>query len=442
MLTGSRFMPHQRHVADVALEHDELGHLLYDVVVLKIPRQNGKTTEVEGVLTWSSRRGPDRTVVYTAQDRQMARARLLEEFEQKRLARNTRLAGRYKVRRSNGSEAITWRDRKANASKIVIVATTDDAGHGLTTDTAVLDEAFAHDDLTLVNALQPTMVTRADPQLWIVSTVGDGTDGLLQHYEEIGEVSLTDPDTTVAYFDWSATADDDRADPAVHRRVMPALGRTITETRIRSYLRTMGANEFDRAFLNRRPDTADDAKIPGDAWAACGAELDDLEGPIVLAVAVELDRSHTTIAAAGRHDDRLGVIVDRRKGTAWAGLELAALTHSRGPHAVVGDRRLGAGGILDDARARGVPVVELGATDVVDCCGTMFDLVVGRQIAHARQPDLDTAVARAVERPLGDAWAFSMRGSGADIAPLYAATFAAGYHRHEFPTGLETGNIV
>jgi hypothetical protein len=36
----------------------------------------------------------------------------------------------------------------------------------------VIDEAFAQEDARLEQGLRPTMITRPQPQLWVVSTAG------------------------------------------------------------------------------------------------------------------------------------------------------------------------------------------------------------------------------------------------------------------------------
>lgn len=451
MMTGHRFMPWQRYVVDVGLELDPASdpddpRLWYEVIVLKVPRQSGKTTLAEAKHVTATRRGPDRTSVLAEQSLLMARKRLLDELEHKRLARSPLLSPLYKVRRSNGDEWIRWTDAAALDSVIVPIANTDDAGHGLTVDDATVDEAFCHRDLTIVVALDPTMITRPDPQLWIMSTIGDGRDGLLQHYEEVGETSLTDPATKVAYFDWSATEHHDRADPATWWEVMPALGHTQTEAAVRRRFETTPPDEFDRSYLCRRPAVAASAKLPAELWAACGVDLDDLvhDGPVVLGVAVSLDRSHSTIAVAGRlaaDPDRVAVAVERRPGTAWAGRRLAELS-GRNVITTVADRRAGAGTIIDDAVARGVVVDEVGAAEVSTYCGSLYDLVVTGRLAHGRQPELDTAAGGAVDRPLGDAWAWSATRSEVPVDPITASTWAVGRYVTEYPAGVERGRPV
>src|SRR5262252_3191012 len=47
---GKPMMPWQRHVADVALEIDADGRFVYNLVLVTVPRQSGKTTLFGAVL--------------------------------------------------------------------------------------------------------------------------------------------------------------------------------------------------------------------------------------------------------------------------------------------------------------------------------------------------------------------------------------------------------
>lgn len=444
LIQRQQMMPHQRYVVDVAGELDPAtGLRWYDTVLVKMPRQNAKTTTLEPQMVGASRRRDPagrkvrRTVIYTAQTRDLARERLITDLVDTKLVDHPALRGQFSVRRSNGSEKITWRDTQ---SRLMVQAPNDTAGHGLTVDDVYLDEAFHYTDLTIVNAFQPTMITRPDPQLWIVSTPGDGTDALMLHYEELAAIAVNDPDTRLCVFDWSADEDDDRADPKVWRRVMPALGRTITEDRVRSLLATTPPAEFDRAYLARRPALALVAAFPPAAWADCANTTDvplDPAGPLVLAVDVDPERTHGVLAVSFRHGEAVGAITLRRPGTRWivgAVLELVN-RHGVTVFEVWGDRRAGVGGIIDQLRGRGLPVHEVSAGDVASACGDLYDLLAAGEFVHDDQAELTDAVPGSRRRPLGEAWALDKLNSTSDVAPLNAVALAVAGFRHHFPTG-------
>ena len=448
---GHRFTEWQRYVATVGSELDGNGHRRYLTHVIIIPRQQGKTTYVHSKLTESSRAAPGRSTVYAAQDRQSARYKIIDEFYDGTIAPNPLYDPLCRVRRSNGSEAIRWVDSAAARSVIQIIATNATAGHGLTKiDDVVLDEAFSHADLSITNNVMPLMTAAPDPQIVITSTVGDGSDGLVQHYEEIGRSAVVDPDTSIACHIWMADEDDDRADPAVWARVMPSLGQPFcTVARIKQFYDSMGELEFDRGFLNRRPAAVSLSDIDGEAWADT---LDDPDatptGPLVAAFDIAIDRLSATIAVAGQHPDRPDcglVIVDRRPGTAWLADELARLTaRDRSIVRIVADRRQGAGGTIDTLAGRGVPVVEMRTDDVVTWTAQVVDELAARTFRHSPAPPLDDAAAAAKKRPLGEAFAWSKLTSlnGVDVAPLNAASFAYGAWRQTFPAGAVSGRIT
>ncbi len=462
-----RLMPWQRYVADVAGELDpETGRRHYDTGLVKVPRQNGKTWWLRAHMLAASRRAeliqlgadrlwtpapglpPRRIVVYTAQDRGKAREQIVTELIDQQLKRCGPLRGRYLGRRAQGSERIVWHDTGA---RIQVESSNETAGHSLTIDDAVLDEAFAHEDLTLVNALEPTMLTKPDPLTLIVSTPGDGTDGLMLHYEELAAVAVNDPDTTMFVFDWSATEDDDRTDPDVWRRVMPALNLTITEARIRQLLsRAVGAGvaEFDRAYLARRPTSATVAALDLAGWANCanlsGTPL-AVVGGCVVGLEITVDRGMGTLAVAGRdRDGQLCVLIQREPGTRWLMPAVRKLQHGHGVTVmdVWADRRSGLGGVIDQLTGAGVDVHETSAGDVASAAATLFDLTDSRfpsGLVHDGQAELDAAVRGSRRRPLGDAWTFDKLHSVGDVSPLAAVALAvAGYLQH-FPQPARGG---
>jgi phage terminase large subunit-like protein len=203
---GTPFMPWQRQVADVAMEVDPAtGLLAYREVDLTTPRQSGKTTLELAVLVHRCRTWARSRALYSAQDRIHARAKW-EDDHVAALERST-FAGEFKVRYQRGDEAIRWH----NGSRHGITAPGEKAGHSDVLDLAVVDEAWGLEDSRLEQGLSPTMVTRPQPQLWVVSTAGTHRSAYLRGKVERGRRG---PGSTVAYFEWSAPEGSDPADPA------------------------------------------------------------------------------------------------------------------------------------------------------------------------------------------------------------------------------------
>lgn len=444
-LTGDYLLPWQRYVADVAGELDDRGRRRYRTVFLKVPRQQGKSQLLDAHMVAAAQRSGRRTVVYCAQDGKMARRRITDELARTKLRTVPHLRNRYRFLMGNNGGLIEFED----LSSIQALASNDKAGHGLTVDDAILDEAFNFTELTILNNLRPTMITRTDPQMWVVSTPGDGTDALMLHFEELAASAVNDPDTRMCVFDWSALEDDDRADPSVWRAVMPALGLTSHEEDIADELRTLPPAEFDRAYLARRPTSATVAALDLAGWAECRNPRKTpikLAGGVTVGLEVNVDRTRGVVAVAGDVRGAVGTVVRCEPGTRWMADAVLEIVHRHGLTVVDvwADRRSGLGGVIDELAHRGVTVYEVNAGDVASAAGTMFDLTAGqtRGVVHDEQPELDTAVIGSRRRPLGDgAWTYSKLESVGDVAPLAGATLAVAAYRQHFPAGHRLGGI-
>ncbi|RKT49351.1 terminase large subunit domain-containing protein [Saccharothrix australiensis] len=494
---GTPYMPWQRYVSDVALEVDPYtGLLRYDQVLLMVPRQSGKTTLELAVMAWRACGWSRQNILYTAQTRNAAREKW-EEDHVPALESAPSIAKRIRrVVYTNGREAIKWHNR----SRWGITSNTETAGHGPTLDMGVIDEAFSQEDSRTENAMQPAMVTRPQPQLWVVSTAGTEKSVYLNDKREaarrmVEEAFETGRPARIAVFDWTAEgivdADGvvsyDRTDRRVWRMVMPALGHTITEERIQSRLETLLAEgkgaEFDRAYLNvtRTEVVRVDPNVPSAEWPDLLDE-DSKRGPeIALAVDITPDRRWACIAVYSVRDDGLEhvEVIDHREGTNWVPARLRQLKARYNPVAIAVDAKGPAGALLlelEDDKAGGiarpddpakprrgdlaVPTVQEVAAacaaftdacrpprpapddaDQADDADERADVDEGQDvdetgvgtIRHIGQTPLNVAVANAISRPLGDAYAWGRRVSSGDISPLVAVTLARWAYRSRLP---------
>jgi hypothetical protein len=84
-----------------------------------------------------------------------------------------------------------------------------------------------------------------------------------------------------------------------------------------------------------------------------------------------------------------------------------------------------AGSLLTPLEKAGVKRVKaMSLREHQQACGGFFDGVAGHTVAHRGRPELDEAVAGAVQRIVGDSWLWSRKGSSVDISPLVAVTLA------------------
>lgn len=430
---GKRLIFWQEHVSDVAMEVDpDTGLLYYRTVILTVPRQSGKTTLEFAVIVHRCTAWPAQNVTYTAQTRVKAR----EKWEDAHLValdaspfgpKGSRM---YKTRKTTGMEAVLWN----NGSKYGIEAVTEKSGHGDTLDLGFIDEAFAQTDSRTEQAMKPAMVTRPQPQLWIVSTAGTDTSVYLREKVNLGrarcEAGLTGG---VAYFEWSAPDKADPADPATWWACMPGLvGGLTTEDAIRSDFASMELREFRRGYLNQWQDAIPDEwlVVPQEIWE--GLKSDPVaSGRVALAADVTPQNRAGTIAAAWRRPDGcMDVeVIEHRAGTSWMPKVIAGLAERHKPLAVVIDKAGPAHSIVDELEGLGVDVTCPNAGEVADGCGRFLDAVLdSRTLRHNGDPSLTVAVAGAVRRDLGDRWAWARKAPMVDISPLVAATLAFWAH--------------
>ncbi len=431
---GTPFMPWQRQVVDVALEVDpETGRLAYRELVLTTPRQSGKTTLELGVMVHRCRTWPRSRVLYSAQSRIHAHKKW--EDEHVATLKRSPYAGEFGVRYQRGDEAIRW----ANGSLHGITAPGEKSGHSEVLDLAVLDEAWALEDAKLEQGVSPTMITRPQPQLWVVSTAGTHRSSYLRGKGERGRVLAAagvshdvKPKSRVAFFEWAAAPGSDPADPATWWACMPALGHTVTEETIAAEYERLDLADFCRAYLNWWPsDVPADWQVIGeDAWRALADADSQPVDPVAFAADVTPERSHASIAVAGRRADGLAhaEVVDHRPGTGWVVPWLKERVERWRPCAVVVDPTGPAGSLIAPLEAAGVEVVKPSVRDMTQACGAFYDAVTERTVRYVPRPALDAAVAGARQRLLGDAWAWSRRAVSVDISPLVAVTLASWGH--------------
>lgn len=436
---GRPLLPWQQHVADVALEIDPgTGRLAYRQVVVTVPRQSGKTTGLllSVMVLRCLKFGRRQRVVYTAQDRNSAREKFSEEFVPLLREAPGLVEGRdFKVREANGSEAIEF---LATGSTIKISATLTNSGHGRTLDMPGIDEAFEHRTTDVEQGFRVPMITRPEPQLWILSTAGDERSEYLERKRSTGRASVEAPGSVpgVAFFEWSADTAElggqaaDLWDRNLWWQVMPALGHTITEAAIATEIADMAAADARRAYLNVTQVRLLEEPGPIDVyvWSTLVDRGAQHEGRMVYGLDVTPDRSRAAVGVAGARvgGGYLVEVIESRPGTRWVPEFVAEVYQRNGGEGVAVDPGSAAGALIPDLEALGVPVLTMSGRQHAQACGALVDRVPTGEVFHLGQPELDDAVADAKARPLGDAWLWDRRRSDSQIHPLVAVTLAFG----------------
>jgi phage terminase large subunit-like protein len=423
---GRPLMPWQQYVADVALEVDATGRFAYQLVVVTVPRQSGKTTLFAAAMDHRALLTPKGRVYFTQQSGKDAVDWMINEH----WPLLAPFGNACSLRQSNGSEHVRWRH---SGGLMRPFPPTPAALHGKTSDLVVVDEAWAFDYVKgqqLDQAIVPTQATKPNAQVWKVSTAGDANAIWWLGTVEAGRAAVaTDRRDGVCYFEWSCPDELDPCAPSSWPVFHPAYGRTIGDAQMGAALELLGPDEFGRAYGNRWTSTVARV-IPLDAWRAA-ADPDapmPQAGAVALAFDVAVDRSDAAIVAAWRDPDGVAhvEVADSRPGVAWVHGRLRELADRWSPRAVGYDQAGPAVDVADRAARDGLELDGLDAARYVAACSSLLDGLCSDPPSVRVRPhaDLDAAASSVARRTLGDRWAWSRRQSAASIATLTAATVA------------------
>jgi phage terminase large subunit-like protein len=390
-----------------------------------VARQNGKgalleARELAGLFLF----GDERLILHSAHEFKTASEafrRILGLIQDCRpLARHVK-----HVYLQRGAESIEL----DNGKRLRFVARSSGSGRGFSADLVILDEAQKLGDESMA-ALLPTLSARKNPQVLYTATAGNETSTQLGRVRERG---LAGEDPSLAFFEWSAGESDDPDDPVTWRKANPGLGIRITEDYVRRERAALGPDEFarERLSVGRYPTDLADAwqVIPRAAWLALADPQSEPLEPVTFAAAFSDKRDFAAIGVAGRRSDGLlhCEVTDYRPGTAWAASRLIELCRKHSPGAVVIDAGGHEASMIGELEAAGVEVTKPQVRQVAAAFGQFFEAVTdSRSLRHLGQPVLDSALAAAVTREVGDAGrTWGRRRAAGDISPLVAVTLAA-----------------
>lgn len=457
-ILGKPLMPWQRYVMDVALEVDNDGLPAYHTVILVVMRQNGKTELLLPLMTHRATGwGPNQTILYTTQTASKAR----EKWQDIHVARlqKSPLAPMFTTRLRLNQEAMMW----ANGSKWSPgAATAKTGGTGDTLNLGIIDEAWSRPDNRTEVGMRPAMLTQPNRQLWICSMVpgaarASGIESMyLRQKMRAGRRLVEQGNTSgIAYFEWSAEAGLDPADPATWWSCMPALGtrdqvarreRTITEANVRADFESMELVDFCAEYLGWWPQETKPQWqfIKQATWEDLRDDESQIDSRVSFGVDISPDRRHAAIGVAGKRADgdwHVEVIEPGGKIPAdvrdidWLYPRLKELVDQHDPLAIVIDGKSPARSMLTPLAAAGYTVDTPNGLEVAAACSRFFDATgqVGGEggddairVRHINQRSLNAAVAVAskMTSPTNGTFVYARTGGAGNLAPLYAVTLA------------------
>ena len=395
---------------------------------LAVPRQNGKNGIIEirelfGMVALGEK------FLHTAHEVKTARKaflRIASFFENKR--DYPELAALVKdIRKTNGQEAVVL----TNGGSVEFIARSKGSGRGFTVDVLVCDEAQDLTDEELA-ALLPTISASptGNPQVILTGTPPDPEKG--QQGEVFKRVRADGESKRDKRLAWSDFGAPDGPLPDITNRTLwsewnPALGIRLAVAEVERELALMSPETFarERGGWWGDPSASASTAFGEGRWDACG---DEGAEPVVgaLGVAVAWDRQHASIGAAGLAGEQLVVgAVERRQGVGWVIPELKRMQDEYGCTVVV-DPGGPSADLVEAMRVAGIILAEdFKTTQLCDAAAALYDRVQERTVTHPDHPALNSAVAAAAKRDVGDRWTWGRKTSSGDISMLEAVTLAA-----------------
>lgn len=417
---GWDLLPWQRHVADIACEIDPAtGTWRYPTVIISTPRQSGKSSLLGAILTHRAMTQRDSLHWYTAQTGLAAR----DTWRKWEWKLSETMPGRWRMRRAAGEERATF---LGTNGFVRAFPPTPKSLHGQQSDTVVIDECFSFtpdQGDSILQAVVPTQATRRMRQLFIISTAGDDQSVWFRSWIEKGRMAATDPNSSIAFFEWSAPDDAPLDDPVTWRDFHPGYPTLIDDAAMAAALDQFGPEGFARGYLNRWP-TAELSWRAGWPRLASSDTL-PVDAPVFIAAdASPNHRSAAIVAAGSLPDGRVAVeVLATGDGVEWLPGRLAEL-HKRHRCRVIIQRTGPLGYMIEELERAGVRVTAATEADYGDAVARFRTMAAAGELAHQADPRLDLAVDGAVSRKRGDREVWSRKDASTDLAPLVAATFA------------------
>lgn len=432
-------MPWQRYASAIANELDpsQPRRWRYDVVLVTVPRQCGKSTwELDQmghrIITFN-----DHHSIMTAQTGQDARKRWKSLV--KALGADRRPQD-FKVRESAGSEALLYLRRN---SDLMPFAPTPKSVHGDTKHDVGIDEAWAFDTAggyDLMAAVQPTQLTITDSQLIIVSTRGTEKSTWLNGLIEQGRASVSDPNSRMAFIEFSADPEAAARDPFSDEtlRFHPAVGHTQTLDKIRS-LYTGDLAVWYRSILNLPSPVSEHAVVDLAIWdrLADSHPVPGYQQPadpnrplphpctVHIAYDVAWDGSAGSIVAAWTSPDGAHLqVLATGEGTAWMIPALQDLD-AAGYATISADNTGPTRTVSEDLRADLAGRIQFTTVpEYATACQLFVDRVKEGALTHDANPTLRRSLQVARQRQFGGAMAFDALKSDGPIDTLRATSVA------------------
>lgn len=422
---GIRFDRWQDGAGRLILAEREDGSLASTVggVGMSLPRQVGKTYLLAGMIFGLCINKPGLLVIWSAHHAKTHNETFLA---MQALARRSKVAAYVdKVYTGSGDEEVRFH----NGSRILFGARERGFGRGIPgVDILVMDEGQILSERAMDNMLATLNTSRFGLHLY-VGTPPKPEDNS-ESFRQMRAEALSGKAEDMVWVECGADPDarpDDREQWAKANPSYPHRTPAQSILRLRKKLSPLS---FLREGLGIWDDVGGSAIFGEGRWEACAAAAVTLSDPRFvahsLAVACSFDLSRSAIVGAGRDDADVVHVkpIQHGPGTAWVVDRAKELQDAQGVDVVI-DGKGPAAVLIPHLERAGVRLRVLNTGNVLDACADTYNRVADGRLEHGSYPELNAAVAAAVQRPVGDRWALGRKQSASDISTLEGAVLAA-----------------
>ncbi len=418
---GILYDPWQQELNKAILAKESSGLYAADTVLLSIPRQSGKTYDIGWLAFADAIVTPNTTIVWTAHRFKVARETFTFMCSLARQPEMQPHLDYHDITTGAGNEVIPFR----NGSRIVFAARERGTVRGYSkVRRLVLDECQILPEHTMSD-LAPTLNQASNPQIVLIGTPPKANDPG-EVMERLRGEALSGRGRKLLYVEYSADPNADPDDPVQRNRANPSHGnRTPPEAvdRLRSLLTT---EDFMREAMGVWAPTGAKQVFGEEAWEACSSP--ESSGLEMSAFGIALSRHLNGGALVGAGTDAEGNVVVKplrvSDGTGWTVRSAQELQEKHGALAVV-DSKGPAAVLIPQLESADIDLRVTTTTEKLDACSEFYSLVRERRLRHSDYPELDMSVQGAIQRKVGERWAWGSKDSAADISALEAATLAA-----------------
>lgn len=467
---GITLYPWQEWLLIHALElNEDDGTFRFRKVFVLVGRQNGKSTLLQILTLWRLYLDRATLVLGTAQDRGIARDQWLGAVE---IAQSVpelaeEISGEPVISRGFENFALVTGERYE------IAASNRRAGRGKAVDLLLMDELREQRTWDAWSAVSKTTNARPKGQVWAVSSAGDASSVVLQHFRVHAHAAVGDPDglsrdpvtgkstlpelpddvddtdDSLGIFEWSAPLGASVWDRDGWAQSNPSMGYgAINERTLASDARSDPEHVFRTEVMCQFVASRSTGPFPAGAWEATSRvkARRDPDRPAAYGLAMSYDRTWVHVAIAfWTVDGTMHVdMAHSEPGTRWV-VDWLKSPERRVPVTDLALQRRGApiSSMWDELVDAGLSPTPWADSNLAGWHGTFYDLIresvseerqgvpvedqLPLPLTHGVHPNLDVAATSAVTKTMsGGVWVLDLKASPGDAAPLQAAIAAVG----------------